>query len=177
MMKPHAKGIGPLLGCFACMAAGPTLAQPSILQPASDIALTDEQASLLDLARGSRALISANPATARPQALARESRITLDLGGGTVLTASRTSVRVIAGMGIWHGTVDGSDGQATLMWWPDGRIAGTVQHEGRFYSIRPLGDALHAVVELDEARMPPDHAPAVLVSSDRFGQRTIECAR
>ena len=73
-------------------------------------------------------------------------------------------------MGIWHGAVDGSGGQVTLMWWPDGRIAGTVQHEGRFYSIRPIGDALHAVVALDEARMPPDHAPAVLVSSDRFGQ-------
>ena len=138
-------------------------------------ALTDEQTSLLEQASGSRALIGVNVANARPlsgleHSLTREAKITLELGGGTVLTASRTSVKAVAGMGVWRGAVDASGGQVALMWWPDGRIAGTVQHEGRFYSIRPLGDALHAVVALDEARMPPDHAPAVLVSSDRFGQ-------
>ena len=160
-----------LLGCLACVTAVPVLGQEPILRSVPDgTALTDEQNSLIESASASRALIAVNVANARAHALAREARITLDLGGGTVLTASRTSVRAVAGLGIWHGTVEGPGGQVTLMWWPDGRIAGAVQNQDRFYSIRPIGDGLHAVVALDEARMPPDHAPAVLVSSDRFGQ-------
>ena len=38
-------------------------------------------------------------------------------------------------------------------------MAGTVQHEGRIYSIRHLGGEMHAVVEMGEDRMPQEHAP------------------
>jgi hypothetical protein len=45
------------------------------------------------------------------------------------------------------------------MWWPDGRMTGTVQHDGRIYSIRHMGGEMHAVVEMSEDRMPPEHPP------------------
>ena len=45
------------------------------------------------------------------------------------------------------------------MWWPDGKMAGSVQHEGRLYSIRHLGGEMHAVVEMSDAKMPQEHAP------------------
>src|SRR5262249_23888788 len=58
-----------------------------------------------------------------------------------------------------RGTVDGTDAPATIMWWPGGKMAGTVQHEGRIYSIRHVGGEMHAVVEMGEDRMPEEHAP------------------
>src|SRR5215467_12058807 len=44
------------------------------------------------------------------------------------------------------------------MWWPGGRMTGTVEHQGRIYSIRHMGGPLHAVIEMDEDKMPPEHA-------------------
>jgi len=53
-----------------------------------------------------------------------------------VLTASRIDVVEKSDPGIWRGTVEGTDGQVTLMWWADGGMAGIIQNEGRYYSIR-----------------------------------------
>ena len=53
----------------------------------------------------------------------------------------------------------GTGAPATLMWWPGGKMTGTVQHEGRIYSIRHMGGEMHAVVEMGEDRMPQEHAP------------------
>jgi hypothetical protein len=37
-------------------------------------------------------------------------------------------------------------------------MTGTVQHEGRIYSIRHMGGEKHAVVEMGENLMPQEHA-------------------
>jgi hypothetical protein len=62
---------------------------------------------------------------------------------------------------IWRGTVDGTGAAATIMWWPGVAMTGTVRHEGRIYSIRRMRGGVHAVavVEMSEARLPPEHAP------------------
>jgi hypothetical protein len=44
------------------------------------------------------------------------------------------------------------------MWWPGGKMTGTVQHEGRIYSIRHMGGEMHAVVEMGENLMLQEHA-------------------
>jgi hypothetical protein len=59
-------------------------------------------------------------------------------------------------------------GQVTLMQWTNGQISGTVQHDQHFYSIRPLGDRIHAIVEMSEDRMPPEHPQAMLTSSNEL---------
>ena len=43
-------------------------------------------------------------------------------------------------------------------------MTGTVQHEGRIYSLRRMRGGIHAVavVEMSEDRMPPEHAPMPL---------------
>ena len=38
-------------------------------------------------------------------------------------------------------------------------MTGTIQHQGRIYSIRHMGGEMHAIVEIGEERMPPEHAP------------------
>ena len=75
------------------------------------------------------------------------------------LTIVRTNVDIKPDMCIWRGAVEGTGAPATLMWWPGGKMAGTVQHEGRIYSIRHMGGEMHAVVEMAEDRMPQEHAP------------------
>ncbi|WP_223620318.1 PKD domain-containing protein [Lysobacter sp. ESA13C] len=37
-------------------------------------------------------------------------------------------------------------------------VTGNVRVDGQLYRIRPLADGSHAVIEVDETRMPPDHA-------------------
>ena len=83
----------------------------------------------------------------------------MKLSDNTVLTIVRTSVDIRKDMCIWRGTVEGTDAPATIMWWPGGKMAGTVQHEGRIYSIRHMGGEMYAVVEMAEDKMPQEHAP------------------
>ena len=86
-------------------------------------------------------------------------KITVALSEKTVLTITRTSVDIKPDMCIWHGRVEGTDLPATIMWWPGGKMTGSVQHEGRIYSIRHMGGETYAVVEMGEDRMPQEHAP------------------
>ncbi|MBX9401983.1 proprotein convertase P-domain-containing protein [Lysobacter sp. BMK333-48F3] len=44
-------------------------------------------------------------------------------------------------------------------------VTGNVRIDGQLYRIRPLADGSHAVVEVDESRMPPDH-PRGFLDSD-----------
>ena len=48
------------------------------------------------------------------------------------------------------------DGSATLVV-RGAMVTGRVVSGGRIYSIRPLGDGLHAIVTIDETRFPPEH--------------------
>jgi peptidyl-Asp metalloendopeptidase len=85
-------------------------------------------------------------------------RITVALSDDTSLSIRRTSVEVRSDMCVWRGVVEETGAPATIMWWPGGKMAGTVQHQGRLYSIRHLGGELIAVVEMGEDRMPQEHA-------------------
>jgi hypothetical protein len=139
-----------------------------------DARINERQKSLMDRARTSLAALGvAMMAAPRPPmveyALTKDAdaqgpakdaaTITVALSDQSLLTIRRTSVEVRADMCIWRGVVDGTGEPATLMWWPGGRMAGTVQHAGRIYSIRHLGGELHSVVEMAENRMPLEHAP------------------
>jgi hypothetical protein len=138
----------------------------------SDTKMNDQQKSMLDKAKASRATMGVDimTATAAPMveyALTKDlsapdprnaPSITVALSDATVLTIRRTSVDVRSDMCVWRGVVETTGAPATLMWWPGGRMTGTVEHQGRIYSIRHMGGQMHAVVEMDEDRMPPEHA-------------------
>jgi len=142
----------------------------------SETRINDRQKTLMDRAKASLAALGVGVMAApRPPmveyALTKDAdaqgpakdatSITVVLSEQTVLTIHRASVEVRPDMCLWRGVVDGTGEPATLMWWPGGRMAGTVQHAGRIYSIRHLGGELHAVVEMAENRMPLEHAPMV----------------
>jgi hypothetical protein len=143
------------------------------LAPA-DIKMNDKQKQTVEIAKASRATIGvgvmetplapvveyALTNRSAPHTPSSESpKITVALNQSTVLTIHRTSVEIKSSMCIWHGTVEGTEAPATIMLWPDGQMAGSVQHEGRLYSIRHLGGEMHAMVEMSAERMPQEHAP------------------
>jgi hypothetical protein len=148
--------------------------EPLFRQLPADAQLSARQAALVESAKTSGAAIGTKVMTVESQASPRRvlggskaSKITLGLSDRTTVTANRHS----AHGGVWRGAVDGAGGSVTLMWSPEGDVSGTVQHDGYYYSIRPLGDRLHAIVELDQDLMPPDHQPPMLLASkDHLGR-------
>lgn len=97
--------------------------------------------------------MQADPANAAP------ATISLPLDAETAVTVRRTRVEPTKSGCIWHGVVDGSDQPVTLMWWADGRLTGTLSHNGRMYAIRHMGGDMHGVVTIDPDKLPDEHAP------------------
>jgi hypothetical protein len=141
----------------------------------ADRKINAKQKSMVDVAKASAATIGVGMMAAppppmmeyalvknfdRPAASQDAHKITVALSDSTVLTITRTGVDIRSDMCVWRGTVDGTGAAVTLMWWPGGKTAGMLQHEGKLYSIRHMGGDMHAVVEMGEDRMPREHAPA-----------------
>jgi Metallo-peptidase family M12 len=152
------------------------------LAPA-DVKMNDKQKQMIEIAKASRSTVGvvvmeAPFAPVVEYALTRDSggqtpskdsaKIIVTLSQSTVLTINRARVDIKPSMCIWHGNVEGTEAPATIVWWPDGKMAGSVQHQGRLYSIRHLGGEMHAVVEMSDERMPQEHAtmPARLKAGD-----------
>jgi len=139
----------------------------------ADLKLNEQQAAMVKRAYAAQATMgigivaSAAPAVveyaltkdATANATGNEAKIILALSERTLLTITRTSVEIRPDMCVWRGAVDGTDAPATILWWPLGKMAGMVQHEGHVFSIRHIGGEIHAIIESSEDRMPPEHAP------------------
>jgi hypothetical protein len=85
-------------------------------------------------------------------------KIAVTLSDGTVLTINRTSIDIKPDHAIWRGTVEGTGALVTLMWWPSGKMAGTIRHEGHIHAIRHIKDQIYAIVDMSEEKMPQEHA-------------------
>lgn len=75
------------------------------------------------------------------------------------VSVHRTSIHKTKNGYAWHGTVEGTDEPATLIWWMDGRLSGSITYKGHVYSVRSLGGGMHGVIELAPDKLPPEHAP------------------
>jgi hypothetical protein len=144
----------------------------------SDMKMNDKQKSMMESAKESKATMGvgmmaapmapmveyaltkdAGPNIGGPATTKEAARISIKLSDQTVLTIVRTNVDIRKDMCVWRGTVEGTGAPATIMWWPGGKMAGNLSHQGRIYSIRHMGGEMHAVVEMGENRMPQEHAP------------------
>jgi hypothetical protein len=136
--------------------------------------LTDKQRSMMDLAKSSKGTMGVKLVMGPSPALLEHeltrstkeasssdelAKIIVSLSDDTTLTINRTSVDIRPDKGVWRGTVESTGARVTLMWWPSGKISGTVQHDGRMYGIRHLGGRAYAIIEMSEKEMPEEHAP------------------
>ncbi len=81
------------------------------------------------------------------------------------ITLQRDRVVATPGGYTWSGVVQETGERALLMWWKDGHLSGLVGYKGRIYTVMNIGGDVHAMVEMDPLKLPPDHAK---VSSARL---------
>ena len=80
--------------------------------------------------------------------------ILIPLNEMLTVTARRTEVSKTDDGYIWRGVIDGSGEPVTLLWWPSGRLAGTVMYRGHAYVIKNLEGNMHGMLELTPERCP-----------------------
>jgi hypothetical protein len=92
----------------------------------------------------------------RPAALI--SKITIPLNDKERITVRRTSVDMRHEGCTWRGEIEGTGEPAMIIWWKSGKFTGMFTYRGHMYTLLNMGGELHAVLETDPGRMPPDHA-------------------
>lgn len=85
------------------------------------------------------------------------SRIVIPLNASESITVRRTSVDMRKEGCTWRGEIEGTGEPIILIWWQDGRLTGMFTHRGNMYVLKNMGGEVHAIVETDPRKMPPDH--------------------
>ncbi len=103
-----------------------------------------------------------NPAAAR----AAELSLPLPQGGQFVARRSN-SYTASTGSQVWIGKHTAAEpgspesaAEETVLVVREGRVTGTVRHQGKLYQIRPAPDGSHGVAEIDSSKYPRDHDEA-----------------
>jgi hypothetical protein len=137
--------------------------------PPADMTMSAKQKAIMEQAKAAKSTMGVKLVMGpRPEMLEHAltsngkdglPQILVTLGDNTTLTINRTSVDIKPDRAIWRGTVEGTGARVTLMWWPNGKMTGTVRHEGHIHAIRHIKDHVYAIVDMSEDRMPQEHAP------------------
>ncbi len=140
----------------------------------ADAVMTNEQANMMHGAMESKAAMGV-AMMGLPQANVLEyaltkgmhstniaepaSELVLPLNDHLIVKARRTSISKTSENYIWHGTIEGTDDPVTLLWWPGGRLSGSITYNGHVYSIKAFGGGMHGIVEMAPQGLPLEHAP------------------
>lgn len=100
-----------------------------------------------------------------------ELRVRFQLSKDVTVVATRRSLMKEGDSYIWQGELDGTFEPVTLVYWPQGRLTGTIQHAGRLYTVKSFGGGMHGVVETAPAMLPPEHAPLPNRIMKKFNMR------
>jgi hypothetical protein len=85
------------------------------------------------------------------------SKIMIPLNDKESITVRRTRVDMKKNGCTWRGEIDGTGEPLMLMWWKGGRLSGMFTYRGHMYLLKNMGGEMHAVIETDPGKMPPDH--------------------
>ena len=106
------------------------------------------------------------PAGSAPQT------ILIPLNDKLAVTAQRTEISKTDDGYIWRGVIDETGEPITLLWWPSGRLAGTVMYRGHAFVIKNLEGNMHGMLELTPDKMPPDHGAASKQMMQKMGMHS-----
>lgn len=148
-------------------------------QMAADAKMTEQQSSMMASAKESKAVMAVGMMSAQPSAMieyalskarleadGRQPAIVLPFSDGRTITVRRTEIVSGQGRYAWRGATDDTNEPATIIWWPDGRLTGSVEHRGMRYAIKPFGGSAYGIVATDMAMLPDEHAPMRPMSRD-----------
>jgi len=148
--------------------------------------MSDKQKTMMKKAMESEAAMGASMMKSPPQdvldyALTKDiqeedheapSSLVIPLKDNTAVTVRRTSVTKRANSYVWHGVVEGTGEPVTLLCYPGGRLAGTINSKCRTYVVKYMGGQMHAVVEYAPDKMPDEHCPASKDMMQKMNMRT-----
>ena len=106
------------------------------------------------------------PAGSAPQT------VLIPLNDKLTVTARRTELSKTDDGYIWRGVIDETGEPITLLWWPTGRLAGTVMYKGHAYVIKNLEGTMHGMLEFSPDKMPPDHGAASKETMTKMGMHS-----
>lgn len=149
-------------------------AEEQLLILAPDQGLSSQQDARLVRARGkseSKMVRVGRLNSAASQLLQRGNRITLSLSPTIAVVATGSvEVRHANGRVSWAGATADSLGWVQLVLAPAGLYGMVTSGKSRYW-IEPIGEGLHAIVELDDSKFPPEH-PANAPTGTRASTRT-----
>lgn len=172
------------LALLAFGASGPAAAQGTApvdlfaaIAGAEAMGLSSQQRERLERYRAQPTTASVTPIRVRSVAVAMAATVRLNLPGEPPALAERTDDRGTRAYAMtWSagGSApgDAADADMTLVVSGDD-VVGTVRARERLYSLRPLGDGLQALIEIDQRRFPPDHPPGGPLRVPRVASREL----
>ena len=170
-MKRHTVTRGAAFAAALLLSGHALAAGKPLFLPGSQPAAANQAAGAL-AARPSTA--SMRVRRADPGVVSAANReIAIDLGLRQVNAVLQKAETTPLGSTVWRGRVDGARARnlslreaaddagndATLVR-SGNSVTGNVRVDGKLYRVRPLPDGSHAVVEVDESRMPAEHPPS-----------------
>lgn len=125
-------------------------------------AMTASQSALMHATMASKAvtgaIVMARPPVGLAENMLTKSELVIPIATGVSVTARRMSLHKIEDGYAWHGVVSETGEPVTLLWWASGRMAGSITYRGHVYSVHELGGGADAIVEMNPAQMPQEHA-------------------
>lgn len=152
------------------------------LMPMTPQPMTTKQSTMMKDAMSDRATMGVNMmAVASPEtleyALTRpadgngQATIHLKLSEAVTVVANRTDLVKEPDSYIWQGEILGSFEPVTLVYWPSGRLSGTVHYAGRLYRVQSMGGKACGVIEMAPEMLPPEHAPMSAPMQQKLNMR------
>jgi hypothetical protein len=151
----------PLLVALALACSNPALAADLFLPAPQtrEAAMAPEQRQMLTTLEKQKTTKSMRLVNINLDSL-KEPTVTLGLRAGLTVQAARKNMEKRSETDFtWYGTLSEVPGAATLVV-RDGAITGTVRSDKELFRIRPVGSGLHALIEVDQSKFPPDDPPS-----------------
>ncbi|MEM8600413.1 MAG: M12 family metallo-peptidase, partial [Bacteroidota bacterium] len=145
---------------LALLAPSLGLAQEALFVPAGAEAsrMTQQQASFHAALRSAPTTAALDLVRVRTDQFTRQPAIVLNLGA-QALTLDRGRLEARGNEDYsWFSTMEDLRTHAIFVV-RGGQVTGTIQRDGVVWQLRPLTGGLHALVEMDETALPPDHPP------------------
>jgi hypothetical protein len=152
-----------LLGLVLLLAAMPSLADGNLFLPIPDSAAADlpkASQDRLSILKGRKTTKDLKLYNVNPAALSGDTT-TMALGDAPPVVASMRSFEADPKNPknfIWSGTLQEVPGDATFVV-RDNKITGTIRNGEDLYRVESLGTNIHAIVEVDSSKFPPEEPP------------------
>src|SRR4030067_352497 len=110
----------------------------------------------LDLLTKSEAVLHGTP---QPSSIQKNS-IVFNLFDDASFTVVKDRIEVRSGNRYtWYGHIEGMAHSQVILVVEDGSMCGDIRVSGDLYEIRPIGEGIHAIYEIDQSAFPPDGEP------------------